>query len=66
MKVKFHTYNGLAGDPHLLLVGVNEDGTRVSRLFNRNFFRLWNIRQAKRKILKEFELLNGEKHIEHV
>jgi len=64
LTVKFHTYCGLAGDEHQLLVGTSNTGQRVSRLYNRCIFPLRNLKRTKKKILKEFELLTGQTSIE--
>lgn len=59
-QITFHVHNGLAGDLHQLLVGVDQEGRRISELFDRSTFPLWNLRRAKKKILKQFELLSGQ------
>lgn len=59
-EIKFHTYNGLAGDEHELLVGVDQDGRREDELFNRCFFPIWSLRRAKKKIMKRFEIMTGQ------
>ena len=64
IQVKFHTYCGLAGDFHMLLVGTTEDGMRCSTLFNRACFRLFNLRRAKKRVMKEIEILTGQKPTE--
>ena len=35
MEIKFSTYNGLAGDPHKLLIAETDCGIRETVLFNR-------------------------------
>ena len=65
MRVKFYIYNGLAGDDHELLIGIDESGRKYSQLFNRSsYFKLFRLRRAKNKILNEIELLTGKKVIE--
>ena len=62
MKIHFYTYCGEAGDLQELLVGVSPSGRKVYQLFTRvGFFHLFNLRRAKKKILKEFEILTGRK-----
>jgi hypothetical protein len=57
MKVKFRLYNGLAGDPHLLLIGEDTNGKMISYLWDRtSWFKNWNLKKLKKKILKQFEL----------
>lgn len=64
-KVTFHTYCGLAGDLQELLTGENLNGRRHSLLIPRSgWFRYWKMRRAKKRILREFELETGEKHVE--
>jgi hypothetical protein len=36
MTINFRTYNGLAGDPQLLLIAETDCGIREAILFNRN------------------------------
>lgn len=65
MKVKFRTYCGLAGDLQEILYGENEEGLEVSRLIPRTgIFRYWRMQRAKKAILKELELMTGQKHYE--
>jgi len=62
MNVAFHTYCGEAGDLQLLLIGRTECGVSESELYTRvGPFHLWNMRRAKKKILKRIELLTGSK-----
>lgn len=67
MKVQFRTYCGLAGDLQELLIGENETNLEMSKLIPRTgpiWYRLWKMRRAKRFILKEFEVLTGDRHFE--
>lgn len=59
MIIKFHTFVGQAGDLQAMLIGVSQSGQRVSKLYNRAWFPLFNLKQAKKKIMKEFEILTG-------
>jgi len=63
MRVKFRTYCGLAGDSQELLIAEGENGIRVSRLYNRVFFKNWNMARAKKKLVKEIEIITGKKVI---
>lgn len=61
--VDFYLYNGCAGDEHVLLVGVDDNGQRISYLYNRmGFFPMWRLRILKKRILNEFKILNGSKY----
>ncbi len=65
MNVRFRTYCGLAGDLQELLIGETDCGISESRLYTRvGFFKLYNLRRAKKKILKHLELKTGRKPIE--
>lgn len=65
MKASFRTYRGLAGDLQELLIARSESGHEVSRLIPRvGWFRYRIMKRAKRKLLKELELLTGKKHTE--
>lgn len=66
MKVRFTLYSGLAGDPHLLLTMRDKKGNHVtgdySCLWNQIApFKLWRLKRAKRKLMKMYEILNGER-----
>ena len=37
MEIKFSTYNGLAGDPQLLLIAKTDCGIKETTLFDRTF-----------------------------
>ncbi len=58
--ISFHSYNGLAGDEHLLLVG-EENGRRFDTLFNRMYFPNWSLKRAKKRIERMFEDFENEK-----
>ena len=60
MKIILRTYNGLAGDDHELLIADTEDGARFDTLFNRSWFPLWSLRKAKKKLIKEIEIITGQ------
>ena len=65
MKIYFHTYKGLAGDLQELLIGETEDGYRDDELFTVvGWFKNWNLKQAKKKILKRLELKTGRAYTE--
>jgi len=57
MEVTFRTYCGLAGDLEELLILETSTGIRLSRLYNRAFFKNFNQKRAKRKLLREFRNL---------
>jgi len=57
--MRFYFYNGLAGDFHVLLVGV-KDGVKVSCLYNRAMpFKLFRLKVLKRRLIAEHELLTA-------
>ena len=64
MKVKFTTYCGLAGDSQELLIAVTANGLRFSRLYNRMFFKNWNLSRAKKKLVTEIEIMTGQEVIQ--
>ena len=64
MDIQFYTYVGEAGDLQHLLVGESQNGYKISRLCDRTYFPLFSLRRAKKKIMKEFEILTGQKPVE--
>lgn len=65
MKVEFRTYCGLAGDLQELLIAKSESGYEESMLISRvGWFRHYRMKRAKKRLLKELELVTGKKHVE--
>lgn len=65
MRAEFRTYCGLAGDLQELLVAHSGSGIEVSEMIDRvGWFRHYKMRRAKKRLLKELELLTGKMHIE--
>lgn len=65
MKATFRTYHGLAGDLQELLIAKSDSGHEVSKLIPLiSLFKYKRMKKAKRKLLKELELLTGKKHTE--
>jgi hypothetical protein len=56
MKMTFHEYIGKAGDEHVLLIGVTEDGRRETELYNRMYFKNFNRRRAEKRIAKKLAM----------
>jgi len=60
VEIKFRTYNGLAGDPHLLLIAETDCGIREDTLFNRTslfsfyFARKKLIRRVNKQVQKKY------------
>lgn len=53
MIINFHTYNGLTGDLHLLLIAETDCGIKESVLFNRNsWFGFYFARKKLIRIIK--------------
>lgn len=64
MKTEFRTYCGLAGDLQELLLATSEMNVTVSKLIPRiGWFKNYLKRKATRTLLKELELLTGQKHV---
>lgn len=60
MRAKFRQYQGLAGELDIMLILESEEGHRVDRLYkNTGIFAYWNLKRARRKLIKEMELLTG-------
>ncbi len=55
MEVTFRTYCGLAGDLQELLILETSTGIKLSRLYNRAFFKTFNQNRAKRKLQRELK-----------
>ena len=53
MKINFSTFNGLAGDPHLLLIAETDCGIKESVLFDRTFPFNLSFCFARKKINKK-------------
>jgi len=65
MKVTFRTYCGLAGDLQELLIAKSETGIEESELIYRvGWFRYYQMKKAKNRLIKRLELLTGKKHVE--
>jgi hypothetical protein len=63
--VDFHLYSGLAGDPHVLLVGKSEEGVKLDVLYSRTLpFPVFRLRRLKNRLLKQMEALTGKAHSE--
>lgn len=61
MKVRFRTYQGLAGELDKLLICESEEGYKESCLYSTvGPFKLWKLRYAKLKLIKRMELLTGK------
>jgi hypothetical protein len=56
MCIHFYDYCGEAGNEHLLLVGVDENGNKHSVLYNRFYFANFNRKRAERKIRRMFQV----------
>ncbi len=59
VKVSFRTYCGLAGDLQEMLICEAESGHWVSCLYNRAWFKNWNLRRAKKRLLAEIKEITG-------
>ena len=53
MEIKFRTYNGLAGDAHLLLIAETDCGIREDTLFNRSSF--FSFYFARKKLIRSIK-----------
>ena len=53
MKINFNTFNGLAGDQHLLLIAETDCGIKESMLFDRTFPFNLSFYFARKKINKK-------------
>ena len=52
MEIKFRTYNGLAGDPHLLLIAETDCGIREDTLFDRTSLFNLSFYFARKKLIR--------------
>ena len=50
---------GIAGDEHRLMVGVLGD-RRETTMFDRSIFKDWNMRRARKRLIKRFKTLAPE------
>lgn len=55
MEIKFRTYNGLAGDPHLLLIAETDCGIKESTLFNRTSLFGFSFYFARKKLIRRIK-----------
>jgi len=62
MKVNFRNYQGLAGELDTLLICESICGHSISRLYSTQYpFKIFKLRFAKKRLMKEMELLTGKK-----
>jgi hypothetical protein len=57
MKINFRTYNGLAGDPQLLLIAETDCGIREDTLFNRNCIFNLSFYFAKKRLTRRIRCI---------
>ena len=55
MEIKFNTYNGLAGDPQLLLIAKTDCGIRETVLFDRTSLFGLSFFFARKKLIKRIK-----------
>lgn len=55
MTVNFSTYNGLAGDPYLLLITETDCGVKESCLFDRTSLFGFNFYFARKKLIRRIK-----------
>ena len=55
MEINFSTYNGLAGDPHLLLIAETDCGIRESVLFDRTSLFGLSFFLARKNLIKRIK-----------
>ena len=53
MKINFSTFNGLAGDQHLLLIAETDCGIKESELFDRTSFLGLSFYFARKKLIRK-------------
>ena len=53
VKINFSTFNGLAGDQHLLLIAETDCGIKESMLFDRTFPFNLSFCFARKKLIKK-------------
>ena len=64
MEIKFSTYNGLAGDPQLLLIAKTDCGIKETTLFDRTFIFNLSFYFARNKLIRRIKNIinkNGNK-----
>ena len=55
MEINFRTYNGLAGDQHLLLIAETDCGIKESMLFDRTFPFNLSFYFARKKLIRKIK-----------
>ena len=55
MEINFSTYNGLAGDPHLILIAETDCGIRETVLFDRTSLFGLSFFFARKKLIKRIK-----------
>lgn len=55
MIINFSTYNGLAGDPQLLLIAQTDCGIKESVLFDRTSFLNFSFYFARKKLIRKIK-----------
>ena len=55
MKINFSTFNGLAGDPHLLLIAKTDCGIKETTLFDRTSVFNLSFYFARKKLIKRIK-----------
>lgn len=55
MEINFSTYNGLAGDPHLLLIAETDCGIKETVLFDRASLFNLSFFFARKKLIKRIK-----------
>ena len=55
MEIKFNTYNGLAGDPQLLLIAKTDCGIKETTLFDRTFIFNLSFYFARKKLIRRIK-----------
>ena len=55
MKINFSTFNGLAGDQHLLLIAETDCGIKESVLFDRTSFLGLSFYFARKKLIRRIK-----------
>lgn len=65
MKTTFRIYQGLAGEPDVLLTAISENGATESALVDTyGTGGLRRLRKTKNKLMKKLEVITGNKHTE--
>lgn len=55
MEIIFRTYNGIAGDPHLLLIAETDCGIREDTLFDRTSLFNLSFYFARKKLIRRIK-----------